>query len=68
MPEIQQGNQCLFMMFILFNFMVFLSSLGILGSAVYLFIIVKKSTIFALAFLISSLALLIFSSLAFKLR
>ena len=68
MVEIKEGNQCLFMMFAIFNFLVFLSSLGILSSAIYLFVLIKETSFIAIGFLVGSLILLLASSLAFKLR
>ena len=66
--EIKPGNQCLFMMFTSFNFLVFLSSLGILGCSIYLFAIIKSANSFNITFLISSIFLLLLTTCAFRLR
>ena len=66
--EIKAGNKCVFMMFTLFNFLLFLSSLGILGCSIYLFAITKNGNTFNIVFLISSLFLLMLTTCAFKLR
>ena len=66
--SVRPGNQCLFMMFITFNFLVFLASMGILGCAIYLFVITKNGNIFNLSFLGTGCFLLIITTCAFKLR
>ncbi len=66
--SVQEGNSCLFMMFILFNFFIFLSSLGILGCSMYLFYITKEANTFNVSFLVTGLVMLIFSFFAFRLR
>jgi hypothetical protein len=63
----QEGNQCIFTMFFVFNFLIFLSSLGMLGGDIYLFVTLRPS-IFQYVFLIISLVLLVFSLLSFYLK
>ena len=66
--SVKEGNSCLFFLFILFNFFIFLSSLGILGCAVYLFVITKDANPFNITFTIIGVVLFIFSALAFRMR
>ena len=54
-------------MFFVFNFLIFLSSLGMLGGDIFLFVTLRP-TIFQYVFLIISLTLLVFSLLSFYLR
>ena len=65
--DTQEGNQCIFTMFFIFNFLIFLSSLGMLGGDIFLFVTLRP-TIFQYAFLIIALTLLVFSLLSFYLR
>ena len=66
--EIKPGNQCLFMMFTGFNFLLFLSALGILGCAITIWVVIKGSNTFAVVFFICSLFLLMLTTCAFRLR
>ena len=66
--EIKEGNQCVFIMFAGFNFLLFLSSLGILCCAIYMFAVTKNGNLFNFVFLGSSLFLLGLTTCAFKLR
>ena len=36
----KEGNQCIYMFFLIFNFVVFLSSLGMLACAIYMFVVI----------------------------
>ena len=54
-------------MFFVFNFLIFLSSLGMLGATIYLFVILRPSA-FQYIFLIISVILFFFSLLSFYLR
>jgi len=65
--DTQEGNQCIFTMFFIFNFLIFLVSLAMLGVDIYLFVILN-ATIFQYIFLILSLTLLFFSLMSFYLR
>ena len=64
----KEGNQCLFLMFISFNFALLLSSLGVLGCAIYLWVISSKFNIFVMFFFFSGLLLLLLTTCSFKLR
>ena len=66
--SVRPGNQCLFLLFISFNFLVFLASMGIFGSAIYLFVRTKNANVFGLSFLGIGAFLLIMTTCAFKLR
>ncbi|CDW80801.1 UNKNOWN [Stylonychia lemnae] len=66
--SVKEGNSCLFLLFVVFNFLIFLSSLGILGCGVYLFVITKEANTFNISFLVTGALMLLFSTLAFKLR
>jgi hypothetical protein len=66
--SIYKGNTCLFLVFMFFNFLLFLSSLGIFGCAVYLFVLTKNANVFNLCFLTIAVFLLVFSLAAFKMR
>lgn len=65
--DTQEGNQCIFTMFFIFNFLIFLSSLGMLGGDIFLFVTLRP-TIFQYTFLVIALTLLVFSLLSFYLR
>lgn len=65
---IAEGNKCLFIMFALFNFLAFLSSLGLLGCSFWLFYFTKTANVFNVGFLVVGVVLLVFSLIAFKLR
>lgn len=65
---VKEGNTCLFFMFVLFNFFILLSSLGILGCATYLFVITKEANTFNVSFIVVGLLLLLLSLLSFKMR
>ena len=55
------------MFFYIFNFLIFLTSLGLVGADIFLFVKLH-SNIFNWIFLIVGLVLLVFSVMAFKLR
>ena len=63
----QEGNQCIYMFFYIFNFFIFLTSLGLVAADIFLFIKLG-SNIFNWIFMIVGIALLGFSVMAFKLR
>ena len=65
---VAEGNLCLFLIFMLFNLGEFLSSLGIIGCAIYLFVFTKSVNIFNLAFLGMGLFMAVITVCAFKLR
>lgn len=65
--DTQAGNACIYMTFVLLNFALFLSSLGILGADIFLFVKIK-SNIFSWIFLGLGLALFTCSLMSFKLR
>jgi hypothetical membrane protein len=65
---VKEGNTCIFTIFIIFNFLMFLSALGLLGIAIYLFVFTKDANVFNISFLALSLILVLFSILAFKMR
>lgn len=65
---VKEGNSCLFFLFVLFNFFVFLSSMGFIGCAIFLFVETKQTNAFNMGFLIIGLLLFGFSLLAFKMR
>eukprot|EP00347_Sterkiella_histriomuscorum_P001816 403370567 len=65
---VKEGNSCLFLFFVIFNFLIFLSSLGILGCGVYLTVITKEANAFNISFLVTGGLMFIFSALAFKMR
>lgn len=65
---VKEGNTCLFFLFVVFNFLIFLSSLGIIGCATYLFIITKEANLFNISFVVVGFILLFFSVLAFRMR
>lgn len=58
----------MFVIFIFFNFLSFLSAIGILCCSIYLFAKTKDANVFNICFLVISLLLLCFTLLAFKLR
>lgn len=63
------GNSCIYVVFMLFNFLLFLTAIGILGCAIYLFVLTKSGNVFNISFLIVSLVLFLFSLIGFfKLR
>ena len=66
--SVKEGNSCLFLFFVIFNFCIFLSSIGILGCGIYLFVITKEANTFNVSFLITGLTMMIFSGLAFMMR
>ena len=65
---VKEGNTCLFVIFIIFNLLMFLSALGLMGCAIYLFVFTKDANPFNITFLAVSFVLLLFSGIAFKLR
>ena len=65
---IKEGNQFCYLMFASFNFLLFLSSLGILGCVIYLFAECKGANVISLFFLAIGLTLSMLTVCAFKLR
>lgn len=65
---VKEGNTCIFIVFILFNFFLFLSAIGILGCSIYLFVFTKDGNVFNISFLIISIVLFVFTAAAFKMR
>ena len=68
MGENRPGNICLYMIFAVFNLLVLLSALGILGSSIFLFVTLKEANLVDVTFLLSALFLTLFSMLAFQCR
>ena len=66
--DIKEGNQCLFMIFVGANFTVFLSSLGMLACAIYMFVVLDPNNFINFYVLGISLALLMLTLCSFKLR
>lgn len=66
--DIKEGNQCIFMFFTGFNFLVFLSSLGMLACAIYMFIVLDPDNFINFYMLGVSLTLLMMTLCSFKLR
>ena len=66
--EIKEGNQFLFLLFTGCNFLLFLSSLGILSCAIYLFIILEQANVFDVSFLLIAVTLLLLTFCGFKLK
>ena len=65
--DTQAGNACIYTCFIMLNFCLFLSSLGVLGADIFLFI--KIGTyVYTWIFLGLGIGLLVCSLLSFKLR
>lgn len=56
------------MFFVIFNFLIVLSSLGVIGCSIYLFVQTKEANAFNVSFLIIGIAMSFFSIMAFKLR
>jgi len=65
--DTQAGNACIYMTFILLNFCMFLSSLGILGADIFLFV-KTGANVFSWVFLGLGGALFVCSLMSFKLR
>ena len=65
---VQEGNQCVYFLYIVFNIILFCVSLGILGCASYLFWYTQAANIFNIGFLSASLVLLFFSFCGFRMR
>ena len=65
---VKEGNTCLFAIFILFNFLLFLTSIGTLGVAIYLFALTKSANAFNIGFLVIAVVLFAFTFCAFRLR
>ena len=66
--DIRPGNPCLFMIFVVCNFSLFLSSLGLLICSIYLIAKLKDGNLVDLCFLGCSLVLLCMTIIAFKAR
>lgn len=65
---VKEGNTCLFLIFVIFNFFVFLCSMGIIGCAIYLFVITSEANVFNISFIVVGGVLFLFSLLAFWMR
>jgi hypothetical protein len=65
---VKEGNTCLFAVFFLFNFFLFLASLGLLGVAIYLFVLTKEANVFNISFTAIAVVLVLFSCCAFRMR
>ena len=65
---VEAGSVSVFTLFVIFNFGITLSSIGILGISIYLFVITEEGNAFNVSFLIIGICLLVLSILAFKLR
>ena len=65
---VKEGNPCLFAVFIIFNFLLFLSSLGILACAIYLFALTLDANVFNISFLTIAVALFVLTICAFKMK
>lgn len=65
---VTEGNTCLFSIFVLFNFFMFLASLGLLGVSIYLFAFTKDANVFNISFLSIAIVLVLFSVCAFRMR
>jgi apolipoprotein N-acyltransferase len=65
--DTQAGNACIYTSFVMLNFCLFLSSLGILGADIFLFVKIGMNT-FSWVFLGLGLGLLGCSLASFKLR
>ena len=63
----QEGNQCIYMFFYIFNFLIFLTSLGLVAADIFLFVKLGAN-IFNWIFMIVGIVLLAFTVMAFKLR
>ena len=66
--SVEEGSCSVFMLFSVFNIANALSSVGILGCSIYLFIKTEEGNAFNISFLIIGVSLLLFSILALKLR
>ena len=56
------------MFFVIFNFFLVACSVGIIGCAIYLFVITRDGNAFNVMFLLIGISLMIITALAFKLR
>lgn len=65
--DTQEGNQCIYMIFYIFNFLIFLVSLGLISADIFLFVKLG-SNIFNWIFMVVGIVLLFFTAIAFKLR
>ena len=65
---VEAGNPCLFYTFGVFNFLVLLQSICLLGISVYLFIFTEEANAFNIGFMIIALLLLAASFFAFQLK
>ena len=66
--ELKPGNKCLFLLFVSFNFFVFLAGLGLFSLSIYLLVLLKGANTFNVVFLSISVALFLLSACSFKLR
>ena len=66
--KIKEGNSFLFLVFTSLNFMLFLSSIGMLGCDIYLFAKTGEANVITIFLLVTSLTLMMLSFCSFKLR
>ena len=66
--EIKPGNKCLYLMFVGFNFLIFLASLGIFACSIYLIVIMKGMNAFNATFLVASIVIAMLTICSFRLR
>ena len=62
------GKISLFLVFLLFNTLLFLSSLGIIGCAGYLFYFTKDANLLNICFMLIGLTLMILTVVAYRTR
>ena len=69
MPRfIKPGNQFIFMLFRIFNIVLFLISIGFVGISIFLFVLLKASNALNVGFLVIGIVLAGLSLASFKLR
>ena len=66
--QIKEGNKFYYLLFTLFNFMLFLSSIGILGCAIHLIVLCKGANVISIFFILIALALFMLTCCGFRLR
>jgi hypothetical protein len=66
--EASGGNHLVFLAFLVCNIFVFLTGIGVMGCAIYLFVMTKQVNAFNICFTIAGLVILTFSALSFKMR
>ena len=69
MPRfIKPGNQCVFTLFRIFNLVLFLVSIGLIGIAIFLFVLINASNALNVGFLVIGVVLGVLSLCSFKLK